>query len=136
VQRHAGFLITSPTSKVQEEKSIKWSWNENCTWNTAGLTILKIGTTLFMWVSGEAMSADSKPTSEWVKVFGYNVKKRYRKEDAYSAHANGLLYNMMPYITFKCRGEKCVGGLRPKHHSTVLMYMNMRRNKHTPTQKS
>jgi hypothetical protein len=23
VQRHAGFLITSPTSKVQEEKSIK-----------------------------------------------------------------------------------------------------------------
>jgi len=30
---------------------------------------------------------------------------------------------------------KNVGGLRPKNHSTVLMYMNTSRNEHTPTQK-
>jgi len=57
-----------------------------------------------------------------------NVKKTHTDE-------NGLFYNMMHNVTFKCRGEKCVGGLRPKNHSTVLVYMNTRTNEHTPTQK-
>jgi hypothetical protein len=63
-------------------------------------------------------------------------KKWYSKEDTYSAHEIGLFYTMMHNVTFKCRGEKCDGGLRPKNHLTVLMYVNMRRKEHTPIQKS
>jgi hypothetical protein len=64
VQRYAGFPVTSPILKVQEEESVKPSWYENCTWNKAGLIILKTGITLFMRKSCERPSADSKTASE------------------------------------------------------------------------
>jgi hypothetical protein len=52
--RDAGCPVTSPILKVQEEKSVKPSRNENCTCNKAGLIILiKISIMLFMQQSIE-----------------------------------------------------------------------------------
>jgi hypothetical protein len=69
-------------------------------------------------------------------VFGWDVKKRYSTENTYNADEIGLFYNMMPIVTLKCRGEKCIGGIRPKNHLTVLMCVNTRRTEPTPIQKS
>jgi hypothetical protein len=61
-------------------------------------------------VSGEALSVDSKAASEWVEC-----QQSYSEEDIYNADETGVFYNMTPDLTFKFKGEKCVGGKMSKN---------------------
>jgi hypothetical protein len=69
VQRNAGFPINGPILKVQAEKFAKQLGHENFTCNSGWLDRFKNRHNIvYAKVSGEALSADSKTASEWVKI--------------------------------------------------------------------
>jgi hypothetical protein len=56
-------------------------------------------------VNGEALSADAKTASEWVKSVWEECMKGYTEEIFY-ADETGLFYNITPDTTFEFKGEK------------------------------
>jgi hypothetical protein len=68
VQRNAGFPINGPILKVQAEKFAKQLGHENFTCNNGWLVHFKNQHNIvYVKVSGEALSVDSKTASELVK---------------------------------------------------------------------
>jgi hypothetical protein len=106
VQRDAGFPINDPILKIQAEKFAMQLEHYDCSYSNGWFDRFKYRHIIvYAQISGEALSADTKTASEWVKSVWEERKKGYTKEEIYNADETGLLYNMTPNTTFKFKGE-------------------------------
>jgi hypothetical protein len=106
VQRDAGFPISGPILKIQAEKFALQLEHKDYSCNNGLLDHFKNRHNIvYAQVSGEAISADTKSASEWVKSVWEECKKGYTEEEVYNADKTGLFYNMTPDTTFKFKGD-------------------------------